>query len=550
MLAIARDSNSLEFPTFTQEELVAIAARHRCAVPELKKRWIIQHGKSYYVMGADGEYKKPIMSQELGQSLMRDLQRVPSAQMGSTASPGIQWYKKKGDELVRRSVEDLLHDYCGHARYAFADMGLQQSWFDPDSETFYEAACQLASVTPVYHEQINTWLQLFCGPKFSKMLDWLATLTQLERPSCGLLITGAPSAGKEMLAQGLARRWKRSKAPTELKRIVNDFNEDLTRCPLVFCDENLPSKNGKRTALLDLRDMVAASSRTLARKFLSNTDLIGAIRLILAANNNRMLEDQGEQTTEDQHATAIRFMHIIVNENPALFLKSIGGRKTTEAWVAGGQIAEHVAWLEKNHEVTSSNDRFIVMGDAVDVQQKLLVNNKYVSLILEWIVRFIIALPEDGMGIGNTQQILIGNGKVLINSTVVSANWSQHVRSDFVPSMTRIGSVLRNLSNGDDRIEWPDKPGKPKEIRYHSINPRYIEEWSKQNLVGSPEDLRARIDRFLDVAKMKEEAAKLATVSALANGSTNGHAKQSKPGGAPEPPLPPTVATAHRLLNS
>lgn len=518
-------------PIFTDDEIAALAAKHGCDVEDLAKRWIIQYGKSFYVMGPDGEYKKPIMREELGQSLLRDLQRVPTEKQRPTF--GIDWTKKdrKGDQVLR-PVEELVRNYCGHARYALADMQLQKSWFDADNETFYEAACPLADVKPVHHEQIAAWLKIFAGPQEEKLLDWIATLTRLDRPTCGLLLTGAPSSGKEMLAQGLTRRWRRSKAPTELKRIINDFNEDLTRCPLVFCDESLPaSKNGRRLTGHDLRDMVATTGRTLARKFISNTDLLGSIRLILAANNHRMLESPDEQSRDDQHAMDIRFLHVRVTQAAADYLKSIGGRDATESWVAGGQIAEHAAWLEANRAVAPSLDRFVVMGDATDVQQQLLVNNKHAALVLEWLTRHIAA---EG---ANSQQILVGNGKIYVNASIVASGWNQHVHSDFVPSMTRIGSALRMVSTGEHRIDWPAADGKVKEVRYHDVASRYVLEWSKQNQVGGAEALQATINRTVDVAKMIEDAKGPVHTNGAQNGS-NGHPQPPAPPGTPNMPAP------------
>ncbi|MFN0635577.1 hypothetical protein ACK0UN_28750, partial [Bacillus anthracis] len=80
-------------------------------------------------------------------------------------------------------------------------------------------------------------------------------------------------------------------------------------------------------------------------------------------------------------------LHIRVGDEPVAFLREIGGRETTESWVAGGKIAEHTAWLEKNRPVVPAS-RFFVEGDATDLQLQLLVNNKNTGLVLEWIVRY------------------------------------------------------------------------------------------------------------------------------------------------------------------
>lgn len=503
---------------FTAEQIAGIARSQFCSIAELKTRLIIQHGKSFYVLGPDGEYAKPIMKGELAQSLRRDLIRIPGPALKPEDSPAvfIDWYKKKGDTLIRKTVDEILLDHCTVARSAVADMSLARSYYDPKDQVMYEAVCPLDNIEPVFNPQIARWLELLAGPAHEKLLDWMATMSQIMRPSCALLLTGKPSAGKEMFAQGLARRWRRAKAPTELARVLDGFNEDLARCPLIFCDENMPaSRSGKKSVLADLKSTIASSSRTLSRKFISNADLIGAIRLILAANNNNMLMDHEDTTSNDQEATSLRFLHIIINEAPVEYLKEIGGRNTTEAWVAGGQLAQHVRWLELNRVVVTGT-RLLVEGDVTDLQRKLMVNNKNTSLVLEWVVRFLAS------GGKSTSQVLVGNGEVLINTSAICTNWNQYIKSDFVPSTTRIGTSLRTLSVQEKRIDWTIG-GKTFETRYRVIKTEYIIEWAEQNQVGDPVVIQNLIDAKLDIEVMKNNNGTLPAVAVPANGYTNGN---------------------------
>jgi hypothetical protein len=479
---------------FTDIQLAAIARSQGCVTDDLKRRWIVQYGKSFYIMGTEGEYLKPITKGELANSLRRDLLYVP----GVDRPCGIDWYKRKDDVLASKSVDEILFDHCTVARDVIADMSLSRSYYDAKDQVMYEAVCPLAKVAVVYHEQIAEWLRLLGGTQHDKLLDWIATMHQVNLPTCALLFTGKSGAGKELLAQGLARRWRRVKAPTELARIMEGFNEDLARCPLVFCDENMPTmRSGKRGVLADLRNMIMSSSRTLSRKFLSNASLIGAIRLILAANNPNMLSCQEDMTSDDQEATSLRFMHIRVSPEPVAYLASIGGRAATEGWVRDGLIAEHVAWLEQNRQV-QPGDRSIVRGDASDLQRQLLVSNRHTSLVLEWVVRHL------ANGAQSNSQILIGNGSVLVNTAVIAASWGQYIKSDFVPSTTRIGTALRNLAmEGEVRLDWPAGT-KVTEVRYKRLKPEYLYEWSLQNQIGSPDLIKSRIDAALDVEDLKK----------------------------------------------
>lgn len=492
---------------FSESTLDFLLQRHRCAsAAELSRRWIIQAGKSFYVMGADGEYLRPITRGELPQSIMRDLRRVPSRDMHPS---GIEWYKNKTENPQRKSIEEILASHCTVARGVLADMSRPASDYDAEAENFYEAVCPLADTAPVYHPQIAEWLKRLGGDQHEKLLDWIATLTRTDRPSCALALTGKPGAGKELLAQGLARRWRWARTPTELGRIVDHFNEDLTSCPLVFCDENLPSSHGRKMSLADLRSMIAQSTRTLSRKFISNANLIGCIRLILAANNHTMFASSEAMTVDDQEANAVRFLHLKIGPEPAEYLRDIGGRAATEAWVAQSQIAEHAAWLERNRSVRYGA-RFIVEGNATEIQRYLLVTNKHTSPVLEWITHFLVADTP------NSAAALAGNGRFLVNATTLSSNWQQYVKNSFAPTTTALGIALQTLSSGNVRVEWPDASVKrgARDVRYCAIGADLICEWALQNNVGDVSLLRQKLDAAIDMDMLKKKAGSTDTTAA------------------------------------
>src|SRR5690606_32527461 len=122
-----------------------------------------------------------------------------------------------------------------------------------------------------------------------KLIDWVASVMRLDRQSCAIYIDGAPGVGKNLLATGLARLWHTGGA-SELGRVLEGFNDVLTQCPLVFADEALPQRRG---ITAELRRLIGSTARNLNRKFLPVCNLDGAIRLIIAGNNDRLL-DTGE----------------------------------------------------------------------------------------------------------------------------------------------------------------------------------------------------------------------------------------------------------------
>lgn len=462
------------FAPFTEAELGAIAADLGCSLPELNRRWIIQHKSAYFVL-VDGRYKRPITDRELEVALRDDLARAPVE----------MWIEKADGNGVRPAkVSEILRKHCTVARTLVSSLSAQRSIYDAETETFTEAVCPIRPLEPKFDPDVQEWLELFFGDQKDKGLDWIATVTDLERYTCALYLSGPPATGKTLLANGLSRMMTVG-GPSELGRILENFNEDLMRCALIFADEHIPAgSRGTRTST-ELRNLIGNNRRTLNRKFLPQAPLVGAIRLILAANNDRMLAFSEDLSVHDLEAVAERFLHVNTAGAQGYFKKFPGG-KAPEDWVEGDVIAQHAMWLRENRAVLHEG-RFLVSGSKSRMLSMLATGGRN-SGVVEFLAKYLAATPQQRQPVDSKKLVIAGKGEFWVNTLAVADHWDLFVTNDRAPSTTKVGRALAGLS----------KEGIEKRLagqRYHLIDHELVLSWMAENQVGSPEDARDFLER-------------------------------------------------------
>lgn len=483
---------------YTPAELDAFAAAQDCSPEEFARRWVIQRGTSYYIY-CRGVYLTPLQKDELDVSLDRDLAPVPS--QGHPAA--IDWHTFNKDGSIRKKkVAEILKDYSTVARDTVADLTLKHSYYDPATQIFHEAACPLRDIPARYDEHVDGWLRVLAGEQYEKMADWIATVPNLKRQTCAIYMSGPKGVGKSLFATGLARLWTADGSPTELGKILENFNADLLHCPLIFADEYIPQNfKGQRTSA-ELRQLIGSNARTLARKFLPNATLVGAVRLIMAANNERLLALDEDLSKDDLEAVGQRFLHIETTTAASDYLKKIGGRNGTEGWVDGDKIAMHAMWLAKTRNVIPG-DRFLVEGHRTKLHTSLPTQSKINGLIVEWLVRFLDAPPAIRHGIEQSGLVLVGGGEYLVNTQALADNWMQFIKSDMPPSTGRIGRAVRTLSTGPKSVF---------ESRYLNINLDVVFDWATEQQIGKEAQMKALVARPLtdsELAPVKRQMMKV-----------------------------------------
>lgn len=453
---------------YSNEQIAEWAKEQGCeAIEEFNRRWIVQRASSYYVF-CEGRYLSPLTREELPTSLQRDLARSP---IETTA-------EDKAGNKRPRNVREILDSSSTVARSVEASMALQKSFYSPVSQTFYEAVCPLRRLVPTEHPEINRWLELMGG---EKLLDWVASVSRLDRQAAAIYLDGPPGVGKTLLATGLARLWTTGGC-SELGRVLDGFNETLVNCPLVFADESLPQRKGISA---ELRRFIGSTSRTLNRKFLPQVALNGAVRVIIAGNNDRLLETGDEHSTNDLAAVAGRFLYIKCDEAPVDYLKRLGGPPVLEHWVKRDLIAEHSLYL-RGVRVVDESARFLVEGDPTAFHDHLATTSGMSGLVCEWLVRF---LAEPGATSGPLIQI--GEGEVWINTEALAKDsvWTPRVPSAKVPSASSLGRALRGLAVGAITANLDGRT-----YTYHRLKVSLLTAWSERLQVGDPTAIKARIE--------------------------------------------------------
>lgn len=464
---------------YTNEQIAQWARDQNCeSVESFKRRWIIQRASSYYVF-CEGRYLAPLTREELPTSLQRDLARSPVSIVS----------EDKAGNARPRNVREILDDSSTVARCVEASLALQRSHYSDISQTFYEAVCPLRRLVPAEHPEIHRWLELLGGVK---LLDWVAAVPRLDRQSAAVYLDGPPSIGKTLIAAGLARLWTTG-GVSELGRVLDGFNETLVNCPLVFADESLPKRPGISA---ELRRFIGSTSRTLNRKFLPQVNLNGAVRVIIAGNNDRLLDTGEELSTNDLEAVAGRFLYMKCDRAPATYLQSLGGPPVIEKWVKQDKIAEHALWLRNTRPVNESA-RFLVEGDPTAFHDHLATTSGMSGLVCEWIVRF---LAEANAQSGPLIQI--GEGEVWINTEALAKEsvWSVRVPSAKVPSAAQLGRALHGLSTGSIVADLDGRS-----YTFHRLKVELITSWAHRLQVGDPKSILAKINAPNKMVKTKLE---------------------------------------------
>jgi hypothetical protein len=461
---------------FDEARVRAWAEKHHTTLEGFRKRWIIRHHGGNWVF-CNGYYRSALRDEDLLISLMRDLARAPVTLMTEDAN---------GNSKPRPLMSICL-DYGEVARCVSASLALQESYYEPETETFHEAVAPIRrTLRPIYDAEIHEWLALGGG---DKLLDWIAAVSDLEKSASALYWHGPKGIGKNVLADGLARLWHTG-GPTEFRNVVGTaFNDALTRCPLIFADEGLPKTD---TIVDEIRKLIGSSDRNLNRKFMPIVPLTGNVRLMIAANNaNAVIATGAELEREDIAALAERLLIIGATDEAAKYLESFRqsrGHNYIKEWVRDDRIAQHALWLGENRTVDETK-RFIASDVPPATLDRLLAGTVITEAVLEFLCRF---LSDPAAAKMPNSKLRVGNGELLVNTELLADKhaWEMRVPSRKVQPAKKISTALKQISLGTVTIADYD---------FHKIDVEFLLRWARETQVGSHSIMKARI--YATVAK-------------------------------------------------
>jgi hypothetical protein len=460
------------FSAYSKAELETIAQKQGCNSEDLEERWIIQKEGGGWVLDRNGNYQ--------GFFSYRDF---PVAIRKHLASAPIELLEPTQNGYKRRSVEDLSTLYGDIAQSVISDLTKQYTVFDAKTRTIIESVSPLRDLEPKYDKQIDEWLYHLFGDNYNKGVDWMATVSDLTKPLCAIYFVGPKDSGKTMLAIGLSKLWTTG-APGKLSLVLDDKNEEMVRCPLILADETLPRKYIHQSVTAELRSMLSTTTRTLRRLYQPPSELEGAIRLILAANNDSLLNTNEIHTAEDLEAIAQRFMYVQVPTAAPEYLQNIP-RETTWMWMQEG-IARHALWLAQNHVVKNPGNRFIVEGDIAEMHRLLLIGAPWSSLVCEWLVRYLLnPKPFDGECNGLIRR---GDGKLWVNNQALVTSWDLYLKhSKEKADARKIGTSLNTICLDPKKrkqMRWGNR-----KIWYKEVDVAHLRHWMTEYNIGDEDTI-------------------------------------------------------------
>lgn len=354
---------------------------------------------------------------------------------------GIPGTSVRTDKGAPKPVRNLTTDYGRMINEVCYVMGEKGAEYEPEGGgTLYLGCCVPRHIEPEFSPEVDEWLKAFAGDKYESLLDWLATSTNLSKPTCALYLRGEPGTGKSMFIDAVASIW--SVGATPLQEMLSNFNAGLLECPVVAADEGVSVTSNTLSTDVVFRNIVANSSHSVNQKNKPVVRVQGCARLIIAANNDNAIRFDSNLTQEDLQAIAARTLYIPVQSGASNLLEQMGGRSATENWVRDGKrpgkIAQHITWLTINRHVYPGK-RFLVEGALEDWHRKFVLTTGVNSQVLFVIANCLRTNP-------NAKKIYVEGEHVFVSVSIVVDMWGQYLRDARTPAPKHIANALQNLS--------------------------------------------------------------------------------------------------------
>lgn len=429
-------------------------------------------------------YRGPFRPSQVAAMMQRYAEPIISA-------PGGRRIRTDKGALV--STPELLTRFGGEVQKIRVWSGQRGIRYDAVNKVLNEGCAWVRQdIQPRFHKQIHEFIIYLGGDRAQSLLDVCATVTIVSRPQQIVYLHGVGGAGKTLLPMGLASLY--GAVPTAFANAVSTFNDSITQSPIVLADEEIQSSGYGKTTSADVRRLSGNTEHQLHRKFQAPADYIGALRVIVTANNFDALKISEDLTSEDYDALRQRIGYYYCGEASAKFLHDIGGRNATQQWISGGMFAEHLLWLRDNHHVTFGN-RFLVEGWESPLMERLGSVSGITSAVIETIAFAISAkagpVPLEGF--------LLGNGVIYVSPAAVFDAWEKvHGPNGRVPPKSRVVSALRRLATSDELVTVPyDSGGLESELRAWPLRPKEVLKAIEDYQFGGTERVRSALDKAL-----------------------------------------------------
>lgn len=456
---------------YTEDEVEKLRQQSGYDADIFKRTWVIVHGTATYFRVLD-EYAGPIPERLATVAAERDLAPAQSV--------GVTLFKRTPQGVARKSLSDLVLEYGQIAKNSVASLCVDRSYYDTQTQTFVEASAPPRPIQPAFSHDVDRWLQALAGPNYPQLNQWLSFVLDLNNPLAAIYFEGAKGAGKSLFASALATLW-----PGQLVRAHDatvQFNEQISRCPIVMADECLPAAWQGRNGFSAFREFIASRERLLDRKYLPKITLLGCARVILAANNPDLIRSPDMLTPNDRAGIVDRIFHIHVKREAESVLREMGDRRVRR-FVENDEFAAHVHWLTK-HLGVERYHRFGIESHVSQLHNTLQQSHPINAAVAEWLIKYILDPERHRDAVSTVRDganfVLVTPENIYVNVRALANQnyWSFYVNSpDRVPSTHLISKALVDLG-GRART-------KVSGVRYRTIPLRVLRRFARDTQIAT-----------------------------------------------------------------
>jgi hypothetical protein len=446
------------------EDLQAWRAMDGLDDAELARSWVIQAGASSYVRVA-GTYLGPFVREEFPS--------VGAGLLAPATAPSPAALRVADERGRTLPLSDVVSQHGSVARRVVADLSASRPRWEPRTSTFVEAPTP-PRFEAREHPEVDRWLEVLAGERAERLRKWMAAASDLTRPAAALYLRGRKGTGKSMLAHGLAQIWSPDGASRWDAVVGGSFNDGLLRCPLIFADEHLPWDHRRGSVTSVLRELIQARTHALKRKYLPDSTVRGCIRLVMAANNDSLLNFTEELSEDDVEALADRFLYMPVQAEAERYLST---QQDLLPLFAHGWIAEHALHLRQIIPVTAG--RFAVAGERGELHRHLMTGSGLRAALCHWLAQW-LAEPQR---LATRQKLVFcaridGELALAANAEAVHRSWEVYPVTDRKPELWKVRRALAGLSSERRRVTPPGSEGSHQRANVRFVRLDLLESWA------------------------------------------------------------------------